>query len=54
VYTDNLELRWAFARNLVQLGQGERAKGVYDQMLAETDLNFQGRKMLEAERAGLK
>lgn len=54
VFPQDLELRWAMARNLIRVNQVERAKTVYDQLLAESGLDFQGRRMLEAERAQLK
>jgi tetratricopeptide (TPR) repeat protein len=54
IYPQDLELRWAMARNLIRVGEVERAKGIYDQLLQETGLDFQGRRMLEAERAQLK
>jgi len=53
VYPQDLELRWAMARNLARVNQPERAKGIYDQLLEESGLDFQGRRMLEAERAQL-
>lgn len=53
VNPDDLELRWALARNLARGGKPERAREVYDQLLQESEIDFNGKQMLEAERAAL-
>lgn len=53
VNPQNLELRWALARNLSRMENFERAKEIYDALLAETGLDFQGKRMLEEERNAL-
>jgi tetratricopeptide (TPR) repeat protein/O-antigen ligase len=54
VNPDDLEVRWALARNLARSGKRERAIEVYDGLLAESGIDFKGKAMLEQERAGLK
>lgn len=51
---ENLEVRWALARNLGRAGKTERAKEVYDALLAESGIDLNGKQMLQAERNSLK
>lgn len=52
-FPDDLELRWALARNLSRLQNFGRAREIYEDLLAEQDLDVQGRRMLEAELGAL-
>jgi len=45
----NLELRWAYARTLGRIGLSDRARGEYEKLLAEPNIESIGRDMLLSE-----